>query len=228
MSFMDFKLSYFKKNLDLTNNNDVAKYVNLIIQELVLVDDEVLRELTLKKLSIESNLDIEFLRNTLEKKSVDKVEKKEFKKPVVVKKDKYEIAVKNLLYYMLHDKNVIKMYNDSKIFISDEKYRILAKEISGFYLNNGFINIADIMNSFITDTDMTNLIGEIGALDLKEKYNNEEINDYINVIKQYNINNEKTKINSQLHQSSDQLEKLQLAQKLFEMKQDQIKKGVNV
>ena len=64
ISFMDFKLSYFKKNLDLNNNNDVAKYVNMIIQELTLVDDDVLRELTLKKLSIESNLDIDFLRNT--------------------------------------------------------------------------------------------------------------------------------------------------------------------
>ena len=224
ISFMDFKLSYFKKNLDLNNNQDVAKYVNTIIQELTLVDDEVLRELTLKKLSIESNLDIDFLRNNLEKKSDKKVENKPVKKESVIKKDKYEIAIKNLLYYMLRDKNVIKMYNDSRIFIADEKYRILAKEISGFYLNNGFINIADIMNSFITDVDMTNLIGEIGALDLKENYNVNEIEDYINVIKQYNVNNEKNKINSQLHQSSDQLEKLQLAQKLFEMKQDQIKK----
>ena len=125
---------------------------------------------------------------------------------------------------MMRDKNVIKMYNESKIFIADEKYRILAKEISGFYLNNGFINIADIMNSFITDVEMTNLIGEIGALDLKENYNVNEIEDYLNVIKQYNLNNEKTKINSQLHQSNDQLKKLELAQKLFEMKQDQMKK----
>ena len=71
---------------------------------------------------------------------------------------------------------------------------------------------------------MTNLIGEIGAFDSNKNCNVNEIEDYICVIKQYNINNEKTKFNSQFHQSNDQLGKLQLAQKLFEMKQDQIKK----
>ena len=38
------------------------------------------------------------------------------------------------IYYIIcSDKNVIKMYNDSKNFIANDKYRLLAKEISGFF-----------------------------------------------------------------------------------------------
>lgn len=222
INFMDFKLSFYKNNLDLNDSNDIAKYVNNILLELSSIDDEILREVTLKKLSIESKLDIDFLRDNLEKKlnTNKKNPIKEFKQEV--KKDKYEIATKNLIYYMLKDKNVIKIYNESKIFIPNEMYRLLAKEISGFYLNNGFINVSDVMNSFINDKEMLNLIGEIESIDLKEKYDENEIYDYINVIKQYNINSEKSKLNEKMVKSNDESEKLKLAQELFEMKKSQM------
>ena len=127
INFMDFKLSFYKNGKDLNNNNDVAQYVNTIIDELAKVDDEV----TLKKLSVETDLDIDFLRNNLNKKNI-KVNNN-FKGEIkTIKEDKYELAAKHLIYYMLKDKKVIKEYNSSKVYIPIEKYRILAKEIDCF------------------------------------------------------------------------------------------------
>lgn len=222
ISFMDFKLSFYKNDKNLNNNNDIAKYVNSIINELAKIDDDILRELTLKKLSLESKLDIDFLRDSLNKRN--SVIKNDIKiLPTQNKENKYELASKCLIHYMLKDKKAIKIYNNAKIFIPDEKYRLLAREISSFYLNNGFINIADLMNSFIDDADMINLIGEIETIDLSDNYDEEKINDYIKVLRDYSVNNEIKKLENQLHVTNNRDEKLMLAQKLLDLKKSQDK-----
>lgn len=222
INFMDFKLSFYKNGKDLNNNNDIAEYVNVVISELSKIDDNILKELTLKKLSIESNLDIEFLRENLDKRNVPVNQTIQTEKKIP-RENKYEMATKHLIYYMLKDKKVIKLYNESKVFVPNEKYRILAKEISCFYLNNGFVNIADLMNSFSNDEEMLKTIGEIGTLDLKDNYDLSQIEDYINVLKQYSINNEVINIEKKLRSTNDRNEKLLLAQKLLELKKEQNK-----
>lgn len=222
ISFMDFKLMFYKNNKNLNDNNDIAQYVNTIIDELSKIDDDVLKELTLKKLSLESKLDIEFLRDNLKKKNV--VIKKDVKKPILKTLDnKYELATKHLIYYMLKDKRTIKLYNKSKVFIPNENYRLLAREISSFYTNNGFISEADLMNSFIDDTDMIKLIGEIETLNLSDNYDEAKINDYLNVLREYSINSEIKDLEKQLHSTNNHDEKLVLAQKLLELKKEQDK-----
>ena len=223
MNFMDFKLSFYKMGKNLTNNADIASYINTIISELSKVDDEVLRELTLKKLSIESNLDIDFLRNNLNKtKNLKPIEKKNNIKKV--RENKYELAIKHLIHYMLKDKKVIKKYNNSNVYIPIEKYRILASEIKGFYQNNGSINVADLMNSFVDDNEMINLIGEIASLQLNDQYNDAQIDDYISVIKEYFIDSEKKDLKNKMQVTTDREQKLALAQKMLELKQRQSEK----
>ena len=223
MNFMDFKLSFYKMGKNLTNNADIASYINTIIFELSKVDDEVLRELTLKKLSIESNLDIDFLRNNLNKtKNLKPIEKKNNIKKV--RENKYELAIKHLIHYMLKDKKVIKKYNNSNVYIPIEKYRILASEIKGFYQNNGLINVADLMNSFVDDNEMINLIGEIASLQLNDQYNDAQIDDYISVIKEYFIDSEKKDLKNKMQVTTDREQKLALAQKMLELKQRQSEK----
>ena len=104
------------------------------------------------------------------------------------------------------------MYNNSKVFIPLEKYRLLAKEIYGFYVNNGYISVADLMNSFNDDKEFINLIGEIELLNLSDTYNVSQIEDYINVLKQYSINSEINLLEKQLRSTFDRKEKLELAE----------------
>ena len=223
MNFMDFKLSFYKNGKNFNDNNDIAKYVNTIIDELSKIDDDVLKELTLKKISLESNLDIDFLKEKLNNKKIP-IKKKENHQENINKESKYEMATKHLIYYMLKDKKVIKRYQDSKVFIPNEKYRLLAKEISGFYINYGYISVADLMNSFNDDKEMINLIGSIITLDLNEFYDILQIDDYINVLKSFSIEGEIKILENKLHSTTDRTEKMALAQKLLEIKKGQDKK----
>jgi len=86
INLMDFKMNYLKKGKNISSSEDLAEYVNDIIKELEKIDDDVLKEITLKKISLESNLDIEFLKSRL--KNTEKVNTKIDTKIKKTKKDK--------------------------------------------------------------------------------------------------------------------------------------------
>ena len=219
INIMDFKISYYKIDKNLTDHEQMAKYLNSIINELSKIDDEILRELTLKKISEESKIDISLLRDKLA--GINDNEKTivaEVKKTIPIKNNKYVKAEQNLLYYMLKSKEVIKMYNKQVTFMPTERYRHLAKEISYFYKKYNCIEVADFL-SFINDSPyLIKTIGEIESLNLKEDYTIDEINDYIEVIKEYNIKFECSRLKSKMQNETDSIKKAEIAQRIVELK----------
>ena len=219
INIMDFKISYYKGNQDLTDNEQMAKYLNNIINELSKIDDEILKELTLKKISEEAKIDITILRNKLSASTSNKQPSTvEVKVEKTLKIDKYTKAEKNLLYYMLKNKEVIKLYNKNITFMPTERYRHLAKEISYFYKTYNYIDVADFL-SFVNDSlSLIKTIGEVESLNLKDEYTIDEINDYINVIKEYNIKFECNRLKEKIHAEFDPIKKAAIAQKIVELK----------
>ena len=215
INVMDFKLRYLKEGKDLTSSIDMASYVNQIISELNNLDDDVLREITIKKISEEASLDEDFIRSNLEKKEVKEIVTK---KVETKKYNKYEKAEQNLLYYMLRDPEVIKLYNKKITYMPTMKYRFLAREISYFYKQFDYINIADLLSFLKDDPDMIKTIGEIDFLDLKEEHSKEEINDYINVIYEYNVNREIEKLKEQMKKETNPLVKAELGSKIMNLR----------
>ena len=103
MSIMDFKLQYLKQGKNLSNTTDEAKYVNEAIKEIKKIDDDILRELTIKKIIEETGLEESIIRSKITNEN-----KKITPKPKTVTKtkiDKYEIAQRNLIYYMLRNRS---------------------------------------------------------------------------------------------------------------------------
>lgn len=210
ISVMDFKLKFFKQNKDINQTEEQAKYVNTILLELDKIEDEILREITIKKLSEETLLDEKFLRAKLNKKEVKKPIKKEIKKY-----SKYESAQLNLLFYMLRFNEVIKMYDNQVFYFPNQDYRLLAKEISYFYNKKGYVNEAEIMDDL--DESLSKVIGIVESLNLKEEYTSELINDYINAIKENNIEEECLRISRKMQETNDEEEKQKLGQKMIEL-----------
>ncbi len=68
ISFLDFRLNYLKEGKNLNDNEDLSNYINAVIDEVITIDDEILRELTLKKISSEINISFETLINKMWKK----------------------------------------------------------------------------------------------------------------------------------------------------------------
>lgn len=215
MNIMDFKLSYLKNNKDFSNSVDVAKYVNEIIIELSKIDDEILRELSLKKVSEESKLDINFLRDKLNHKET---KKEPIKEVINTKLTKYQKAERNLLYYMLHYQEVIKMYNKNITYMPSELYRELAKQINNFYQEYSYINIADLMTYLEGKQDLIKVIGEIEAMNLKEVYNQAEIDDYIEAIREYNVNYVVERLKEKMHAELEPIKKAAIGQEIINLR----------
>lgn len=183
MSVMDFKLNFYKGSFDINQTEGLAHYVNQMIEELNKIDDEVLREITIKKLSKEASLEEDFIRSKLIKKEIKKETKKQ-----IIKTSKYEEAQLGLLFYMLKSGEVIKMYDNQTFYFPNQNYRLLAKEISYFYNKFGYINEAEIMDDL--NLELTKVIGMVENQNLSEEYSKNLIEDYINAIKEVNIEDE--------------------------------------
>ncbi len=220
MSIMDFKLSHYRENVNLENSTQKAEYVQTMLNELSRIKDPIIREITLQKLSIDSKLDKTFLEKQLkdiDSKNNVKVSKEPPKKEV--KYSKYDMAQRALIYYMLKSKEVLKIYNNKMPYMPDEKYRLLAREIVSYYKINGIINTADLITELSQyNKELVSLVGEIATSPFKDDYSLDEIDDYIRVINEYNIKVQKKEILEQMKKESDPMKKVQMAQKIVELK----------
>jgi len=216
ISIMDFKLDYLKKNIDLSSTTDMANYVNLVIKELEGITDPVLREVTIKKLADTSKLDVEFLKKEIEAKAP--VKEVPVQKTINIKYSKYEKAEQALIFYMLRSPAVIDIYNNRVNYMPTERYRYLAREIAYYYKKNESINIADFITSLSDDSDLLATLGEIEALNLKEAFTEEEINDYVDAIYESGVIMEVARLKDKMSKESDPLKKAQIANEIMELK----------
>lgn len=225
MNIMDFKLSYLKHNRNLGQSQDVAAYVNDVLLELVKIDDDILREVTLKKISEESGLEFSFLKSRLDQiqsKEQAPVVSKVVSKPIHTLKNKYQKAEEALLYYMLQSTEVISMYHKKITYMPTECYRLLALEIDCFYRKYRRIDVADFITFLGDQENLLKTLGYISSLSLSETYTLEEIEDYIEVIREYNIESEIRRVQEKLKSSMDVNEKVALAQKILELKNKKV------
>lgn len=212
---MEFKEILLKQDINLNSAEDISKYINSMIIEINKIDDEILKDLTINKLCDETKVSKELILSKLTKKDEKQIV---IPKPVIKKQNKYGKSVQSLLYYMLRDSEVIKIYDRKITHIPDDNYRHLAFQISAFYKQNGYINVADLLTEVHDDEETVKTIGQISSLNLRENYDKEEIEDYLNNIKEYNDLKQIDKYRSDLAMSHDLNEKLELANKLIAYK----------
>ena len=67
---------------------------------------------------------------------------------------------------------------------------------------------------------MLTTVGEINSLNLKEECTTEEIDDYVNVINEFNIKNECKELRSKMNEESDQNNKKQLLQRIIDLRKE--------
>lgn len=216
INVMDFKLSYLKNDKDLSSSVDAANYVNSVIDALKKIDDETLVEISLKKLSEESKLDIEFLRDRLA--SLEEVKEV---KPVIKEKkeiDRFDKAQMWLIYYMFNYDFAVQMYDKEVTFMPNDKYRKLATYISCFYKEHGFVKIADLITYLYEFEGMKEVVSEILSLDLPDKCSKNDIKDCIFTIRDYNIKNEISRLQKEQRNETDKFKKLEIGKKIVELK----------
>ena len=216
INFSDFKLNRLRQSVDFRSDIEKANYINKVLEEAIKLDDPIRIEIMLKKLAKE--FDIGY--NTLEIRFNSLKGEKE-KKPIVVdkltkpkRKNKYEKAMEQILYFMLNNDWVITLFEKEKIIFPNDKSRLLASEISYYYTQNGNINVADFY-TYIQDKDeIVSLLNEILASNYLETTTKDDLILYFKVVKEYGKKREIKRLTDAMKKEVDPIEQAKIANKI--------------
>ena len=220
-SAIEFMMNQHKTNKDLTNIEDITKYINESLKDLSQIDDIVLVELTLKKMAAEYKIGYETLKdkyNELKNKNDTKkivVKEQQEKK---VKYDKYELASRNLIFYMMKDEKIIIKVEKNITFFPNNNLRILANEIIYFYHKYGTFNIADFISYVEPKEEISKILNEIINIKINETYIMEEIDDYIKVINSYPVSKKENELTEMLKKETNPLEQAKILSEILSLK----------
>ena len=214
-SVYDYKLASYKENIDFNDSKEVSNYINVMIKEFEKIDDDIVREIEIKKLSESTNVSYDLIKSKLKEK-----EKKVIitHKPKNIKINKYEKASKYILYRMINDNNMILYYFNNLSYLPNDTERKLASEIVLFYKKFNSFNLSDFIIYLEDKKELINLVVDISDLKYTEDELNDNIDNYFEVIKESLYNNQIKKLTSELKNESNSVKKMEIAQKIVDLK----------
>ena len=211
----DYKLSSYKENIDFNDSKEVSNYINVMIKEFEKIDDDIVREKEIKKLSESTNVSYDLIKSKL-KDSEKKVIITH--KPKNIKINKYEKASKYILYRMINDNNMILYYFNNLSYLPNDTERKLASEIVLFYKKFNSFNLSDFIIYLEDKKELINLVVDISDLKYTEDELNDNIDNYFDVIKESLYNNQIVKLTSELKNESNSVKRMEIAQKIVDLK----------
>ncbi len=214
-SVYDYKLSSYKENIDFNDSKEVSNYINDMIKEFEKIDDDIVREIEIKKLSESTNVSYDLIKSKL-KDSEKKVIITH--KPKNIKINKYEKASKYILYRMINDNNMILYYFNNLSYLPNDTERKLASEIVLFYKKFNSFNLSDFIIYLEDKKELINLVVDISDLKYTEDELNDNIDNYFDVIKESLYNNQIVKLTSELKNESNSVKRMEIAQKIVDLK----------
>ena len=222
INVIDFKINYLGKEKNLNDTKEASIYLDEVIRELIKEKDDILVELTLKKLAIKFNMEYLTLKDRYNKYK-NEVRKIKIKDNFIVKKDdkflnKYGQATNYLLYYMIISGEVIDIAEANVIMIMDDKKRRLYNEIIYYHHKYGCLILADFITYLTTKTDVVDTFYEIYSIDLKKEYTNLEIEDYIKCINEYYRKNIIDKLKLDLKQETDPMKQANILNEIMKIR----------
>ena len=199
ISFFDFKLRYFKKDKNLNKADELAEYINKIIDELNKSDDDILKSVTINKISEDYNIDKRILEGKLVK-TIPKIN------DVVVKRkrpklNQYHQAAEAILYLMMNDPKFIRKYKIELNYFPEEKYKLIANDILAYKEINGEFDIADFM-TYISDLEYKEDIYRI-LNDYQDKILPEEFDNFVAIINKWIRESKIDKLKEKLKNETD-------------------------
>ena len=219
VNYSDFRIERLRNGVNFNSDLELSEYVNKVLREVVAINDEIRREIILKKLATETDLSY----NTLEKKLLELASQDKTSNNAPVKREdkrrnKYERASLEFIYYMLFNERAVKIYDSKKLFFINSSLRALAGEISYYYHNYGNIVIADFYTYLSDKKELLDPYTEIINLELNEDVNDETLNEYAKVISDYNVREDIKRLEDDLRKEPDELKKAMISEKIRKLR----------
>ncbi len=217
INYSDYRINNLKKGVNFNSDLELSNYINNVLQETSKINDEIRREIILKKLAIEVNISY----NTLEKRlneylemESQKEEQKEEKQQVKTKLSLYDKACYAFIYCMLNSSKVINYYNRNNVSMVEKAYRHLASEIYYYYTKYGEVTIADFYTYLTDKAELLELYNKIISYESSYDTSDKAIEDYVKVINKYNERQEIKRLNALVKKEIDPIEKAKIAEQI--------------
>ena len=214
-SLLDYKIDEYRKETNFSDSEDVSKYIKNVVLELSNVEDSIIREITIKKLSDDTNISVSTINGMLKGKRKPTKSKIEKKKNTL---NKYEKSERMLIYYMIRSPEVIRIYEKNKCYFPTQEFRYLVSEIIHYFNKNNGLVVADFLTYLSDKKELLDAFNEIDVMDVSENYTYEEIMDYIENLNDYSVQREINKLTSEFKKETDEIKKIELLKQISNLK----------
>lgn len=222
LSSLDFKMNYYYEMTNMDNYEDRKKYLETIAKEISNLTDIIDQDYYIQQLEKKSGFSKETITRLISNKTVSKIEQVNSNNYIPYQKsvrliDKYVRAERDLLYYMMNDKNVAMMYEAKAGFMFNDTYRIIASYIVDYYRQEVVLEVADLISS-IEDENLVKNIVEISQLELPKLKDSKAIEDYIEIIKEKTVKIKIEELTKALKDTFDPKQKAQILKEIIALK----------
>lgn len=221
ISFIDFKLKYLRRNRNMSDSVEISKYINQAIESLNNIDDDILRELKINEISREFGISDSVIKGKLK----DRVRKKvEVKSEVKNKRyNKYDISEIRILYLMLHYDEVINEFESSLGYLINDNMSKLAYKIIEFRNDYGYFEYSDFIDYISEFDDINVTLKEIMKYPNNDEYSKDELDSYINTIKEYSVKQRISSLKQEMKETLDINKKIEIAKKIENINKEVLK-----
>lgn len=195
-TYMSFYMRYIRKNYNLNIESDRIHYIQELLKNVAEIESSVEREHYLRDLSDEFNLSIDSLKDEVqtERKKNEQPKNKRVKNSYTNKGSitrqanklmpAYQNAERKLIAYMLQDQFIAeKVQNEIEVAFNLDEHKIIATHLYAFYEEGQSADVSLFIDR-LTDDQIRQLVIEISMQSsISEQISDEEINDYIQIIR---------------------------------------------
>ena len=219
--FIDFKLKYMKSSKNMKDSAEISKYINKAIESLNQVNDDILRELKIKEIAKEFDIDDSVIRNKIK---VITPKKEETKKEVIHKKyNKYDLSEIRILYLMMNYDDVILYFENSLGYLIHSNMSALAYKIVEFRNEFGYFDYFDFQNYIMEDEKLMETLNEVMSEHNDKEYTEEELEKNINNIKEYSVKQRINELKKEMKETLDVNKKMEIAKKIENINKEVLK-----
>ena len=218
VNFVDYKLNKLKDNKNLNNTEELVQYVNKVLKFLE-NKDNLTKEITIKKLSEEYNIDYDVLKAEL--KINDAPKNIEIVKNTNEKKDHYKECANKIFAYMMSDLKYITIFNNKLGYFKEKDERQLFNEIVFYGKKHKNINIADFVSYIENFENLKPLVDEIIKYADFDNISENIFMEYISYISNYFKNEEVKELKRKIKLETDINKKVELIEELAIIKKEE-------
>lgn len=228
LSPIDFMMAFECSKLDLRNYEDRKTLLVKACEKIAKIEDRIDRGHYITKLSSLTDFPKEIIEEQLlnssaiiehrEQFSQNRIETIQDQRPIL---DKYTLAEKNLLFYMLNDRQVSDIYEAKAGFMHNDAYRALAAYIRDYYRTHQTMDIANLIDKIgSSHSTLVNALTDIAECSLPLPYQKEVIDDYIARITENTKNIREQELQEQFKNVLAPSAKAEILQKLIDLKKE--------